>query len=361
LKEALAQLSQQWGEADVLAGGTDLLNLMKEHIHSPKRVVNIKGIKELQGITAGASGLRVGATATIEDLMENKASAPPIQPAPGGGGITSPQIRHMGTVGGDLCQRPRCWYFRQGHGLLALNESGESLVPNGQNEFHAIFPQGKAYFVSPSSFGPALIALGAKVKVQSASGPREVPLEQWFLAPQTATEREVALKPNEIVTEILVPATKTKNATYEVRYREAVADWPSGDGIGGIDDERQHRAGRQVVWSRGAAPIVSAAAAAALKGKTLTPEAEARCKAAVADAKPLKTTPTRCSWQRRREARPAAGHRSGGIAMERAGLTDLSEERCETSAGRACGFKPSGIRRAPCKTGCSGAIARNSA
>ena len=89
-------------------------------------------------------------------------------------GVASPQIRNMGTVGGDLCQRPRCWYFRQGYGLLALKD-GKSLVPNGRNKYHAIFGGGPAYFVSASSLGPALVALGAKVKLVSASGTRRWP------------------------------------------------------------------------------------------------------------------------------------------------------------------------------------------
>src|SRR5262249_36326636 len=132
-------------------------------------------------------------------------------------GVSSPQIRNMGTVAGDLCQRPRCWYFRQGFGLLAMKD-GKSLVPNGENQYHAIFPQGQAYFVSASSLAPALIALGAKVKVASSSGNREIPVEQFFVAPKSNSDREIALKPNEIVTEITVPAARgVKNSTYEVR------------------------------------------------------------------------------------------------------------------------------------------------
>ena len=97
-------------------------------------------------------------------------------------GIPSPQIRHMGTVGGDLCQRPRCWYYRQGFGLLAMKD-GKSLVPDGENQYHAIFGGGPAYFVSASSLGPALVALDAKVKLVSAKGTREVPVAKFFVAP----------------------------------------------------------------------------------------------------------------------------------------------------------------------------------
>ena len=98
-------------------------------------------------------------------------------------GIPSPQIRNMGTVGGDLCQRPRCWYYRQGFGLLATKD-GKPLVPDGENKYHAIFGGGPAYFVSASSLGPALVALGARVKLVSAKGSREVPVAKFFVDAQ---------------------------------------------------------------------------------------------------------------------------------------------------------------------------------
>src|SRR6185312_7708420 len=181
LQEALGLLGNKWGEADVLAGGTDLISLMKEYLATPKRVVNIKGIKELGGIQNSKGALRIGATVTLDELVENaevrKAFPSLVQAARG---VSSPQIRNMGTVGGDLCQRPRCWYYRQGFGLLAMKD-GKSLVPNGENKYHAILGNsGPAYFVSASSLGPALIALGAKIKLVSAKGSREVAAEKFF-------------------------------------------------------------------------------------------------------------------------------------------------------------------------------------
>ncbi len=121
LQEALALLSSKWGETDVLAGGTDQISLMKEYLATPKRVVNIKSIKELGGIQNAKTGLRIGATVTLDELAENaevRKAFPALAEA--ARGVSSPQIRNMGTVGGDLCQRPRCWYFRQGFGLLAM-------------------------------------------------------------------------------------------------------------------------------------------------------------------------------------------------------------------------------------------------
>src|SRR3984893_2689764 len=181
LKEALGLLGSQWGEADVLAGGTDLISLMKDYVHTPKRVVSIKGIKELGGINRSAQGLRIGATVTFDELASDKAlhtEYPSLHAAVMG--VSSPQIRNMGTAGGDLCQRPRCWYFRNGYGLLAMQD-GKSLVPNGENKYHAIFGGNPAYFVSASSLGPALAALGAHVTLASPTGVRTVAVEKFFL------------------------------------------------------------------------------------------------------------------------------------------------------------------------------------
>jgi xanthine dehydrogenase YagS FAD-binding subunit len=203
-------------------------------------------------------------------------------------GVTSPQIRNMGTVGGDLCQRPRCWYFRRGFGLLGMQD-GKSLVPNGDNRYHSIFGTGPAYFVSASSLAPALIALGAQVKLVSASGQRMVPVEKFFVSPQSESTREVALLPNEILTEIQVPAARgIKNATYEVRHKEAL-DWPlvtasvalhmSGSSVGQAHVVLGHVA---------PTPWVATEAQSALAGKSLTPDViDAAAKAAVVGAQPL--------------------------------------------------------------------------
>ena len=139
LKEATALLGASWADAQVLAGGTDLISLMKDYIETPRRVVTIKNIKELGGISASKGGLRIGATVTFEELANNAAvrtQYPSLASAVRG--VTSPQIRNMGTVGGDLCQRPRCWYYRNGNGLLAMKD-GKSLVSGGENRYHAIF------------------------------------------------------------------------------------------------------------------------------------------------------------------------------------------------------------------------------
>ena len=227
LKQALGLLSSKWGETDILAGGTDLLSLMKERIHTPKRVVSLTGIKGLGSIESSADGLRIGATATLDDLLASgevqKNYSALVHAAEG---VSSPQIRAMGTVGGDLLQRPRCWYFRNGLGLLAKDSKGNSLVPDGENRYHAILGnKGPAYFVNASSLAPALVALGATATLVSPDGERELAVESLYRAPANDGDRELAIKPNEILTEIKIPSVSGSNATYEVRERQLL-DWP---------------------------------------------------------------------------------------------------------------------------------------
>jgi len=226
VKEAVTLLNSNPGQVEVLAGGTDLISLMKEYLAAPKLVVNVKEIRELHGVKTEKGWVAIGAATTLDDLTENqmiRTKYPSLYEA--AMGITSPQIRNMGTVAGDLCQRPRCWYYRNGYGLLAT-DNGKALVPNGENRFHAIIDNsGPAYFVSPSSFGPALVAMGAKIKAVSSSGAREIPAADFFVKPTSDTQREISLKPNELITAILVPENPGTNVTYEIRERMAM-DWP---------------------------------------------------------------------------------------------------------------------------------------
>lgn len=290
VQEAVALLGTKWEDAAPLAGGTDLLNVMKDYVYNPKRVVNIKGIKELSGIQKTANGVRIGATTTIDELMQNaaiKADYPSLFQA--AQGIHSMQIRNMGTVGGDLCQRPRCWYFRGGHGLLGQDANGKSLVTEGENRYHAIFGGGPAYFVSASSFGPALAALGASVKLTGPSGSREVALDKFFVVPQNGAAREIALLPNEILTEITIPSARNrKNATYEVRHREAI-DWPLATASVALDMNGNRVNTAKIRLGHVApTPWTATQAEKALAGTTISPEvAEQAAQAAVADAKPL--------------------------------------------------------------------------
>jgi xanthine dehydrogenase YagS FAD-binding subunit len=288
VQDAIALLGSRWGQADVLAGGTDLISCMKQQLHTPKRVVNIKNIKELAGIRKNSGGLRIGSLVTMHELATSGEVQGEFKAlAEAAGGVPSPQIRHMGTVGGDLCQRPRCWYYRNGMGLLAMKD-GKSLVPDGENRYHSIFGSGPAYFVSASSLGPALIALGAKVELAGPKGLREVPVAAFFLAPSDEASREIVLQPNEILTGIVVPAGATHSATYEVRQKEAL-DWPLAAASVALTMKGATVGSAKIVLGHVAAtPWHAAAAEKFLLGKPIdAANADAAGKAAVADAHPL--------------------------------------------------------------------------
>lgn len=288
-QQAVKLLAANWGETEILAGGTDLLGLMKDYLSTPRRVVDIKGIKDLYGITPQGGGLRIGALVTIEQLAASplvKQQYPLLVQA--ALGITSPQIRARGTVGGDLCQRPRCWYFRQGFGLIAEFES-KPLVPDGQNKYHAIFGGGPAYFVNPSSLAPALIALEAKAGIFGPQGVREVPVSAFFVSPKSSGEHENVLQPNEVLTEILVPAaTAARTATYEVRQR-MVLDWPLVTASVVLKMQaRTVREARIVLGHVAPTPWRAVEAEEAIKGKAVTEDTAAQAgQAAVSKAQPL--------------------------------------------------------------------------
>jgi xanthine dehydrogenase YagS FAD-binding subunit len=291
-EQAVKLLGNTDSDAQVLAGGTDLLSLMKDDIVMPRRLVNIKEIRELRGIRLSPRlGLRIGALATMQDILDNAAlrrAYPAIADA--AEGIASPQIRAMGTVGGDLCQRPRCWYYRAGFGLLARSESGDSLIPSGDNRYHAILGNsGPAYFVNPSSLAPALIALGARVKIYGAGGAREIALEKFYRTPREDNDREYDLKPNEIITEITVPPAGTaRSATYEVRQRESL-DWPLATASVALTMAGNNvKAARVVLGHVAPVPWRSTSAESALAGKAVTEDVAKKAgEAAVEGARSL--------------------------------------------------------------------------
>jgi xanthine dehydrogenase YagS FAD-binding subunit len=313
-------------DGSILAGGTDLLALMKDYVVVPKRLVNIKQIDGLGGISYQAgSGLRIGALTTLADLADNAAvrqNYPVLTEA--AIEAASVQIRNLATVGGNMCQRPRCWYFRNGMGLLALKD-GKSMVATGDNRYAAILGNdGPALFVSPSTVAPVLIALGAKIRLYSGSsggtGVRELALEKFFVTPAKDGELEHDLKPGEMVTELIVPppSKSLKASSYEVRQRAAF-DWPLAHAAVSLEmDGNTVKSARIVLGQVAPVPWVSSEAAAAIVGKPVNNDtAMAAANAAIAKATPLsmnkyKITLTKAAVKR--ALLNAAAGRAGGVA-----------------------------------------------
>ncbi len=287
VEDALKALSGA-KSSEALSGGTDLISRMKDYVTSPDRVVYLKGVKTLAGITAGPDGLTLGAGTKLADLIADKTVAekyPALRQATLE--VGTPQIRNMATVGGNLLQRPRCWYYRSGFGLLGMKD-GKSLVRTGDNRYHSIFlTEGDALFANPSSLATPLVALGATATIVGDKGERTIPVEALYQVPKTAEDRELTIAPGELLSKITIPNPKGKNASYEARQKQA-HDWPlvlcsvSIDGVGEINDSKI------VIYGVAPVPWRSEAAEAAIKGHVLdAASASAAAEAAVKDAKPL--------------------------------------------------------------------------
>ena len=290
-EQAVGLLATNWGQAEVLAGGTDLLSLMKDDVVHPKRLVNIKNIKDMEGIKAEGGGLRLGALTTLGDLADNsdvKKNYPALADAVNE--AASPQIRNMATIGGNLSQRPRCWYFRSGLGLLPKNASDKDLISEGENRYHAIMGNdGPAKFVSPSTIAPMLIAYGASIRIVGPKGSREIPLEKYYVIPKSEGEREHDLRPNEIISEILLPAAgDIKAAHYEIRQKHAF-DWPLAVTAVALKmNGSAVKSARVVMGYVAPIPWISPEAADALTGKEVSEgAARATAEAALRNSKPL--------------------------------------------------------------------------
>jgi len=277
--------------AVALAGGTDLIGRMKDYVTSPDRVVYLKDIKEIAGVSGDpkAGGLTIGAGTRLSDLVTHKGireSYPALWQATVE--IGSPQIRNMSTVGGNLLQKPRCWYYRAGFGLLAMKD-GQSLVRAGDNRYHSIFlTTGNALFISPSSLAVALIALDGQATLTGPRGDRTVKVEDLYQVPKRETDSELTIQPGEVLSKVTVPAAKGKNASYEAREKQA-QDWPLVlASVNLAMDGEIVSAARVVVYGVAPIPWRSEDAEKAITGKRVTLETAAIAgEAAVRTAKPL--------------------------------------------------------------------------
>ena len=210
------------------AGGIDLLDHLKEHLVEPPRVVDLKTIAGLDKIAAEPDGsLRIGPLVTLARV----AAHPMVQKthpalARACGEAASPQIRNVATIGGNVLQRPRCWYYRL-ESYKCLKKGGDvCYAVGGENRYHVIFGGGPSYAPHPSNAAVALVAYGASFVLEGPKGPRTVAAGEFFVPPAKDPERENSIAPDEVLTEIRVPsAAGVKSAYLEVRERAAF-DWP---------------------------------------------------------------------------------------------------------------------------------------
>ncbi len=278
-EQAVKLLGTDPAAAAPLAGGSDLLGLMKSGVETPRRLVNLKGIAGLTSVRSESGGLRIGALTVLDDLAADAALGfeyPVVTAA--AGRLAGPQIRNVATLGGNLLQRPRCWYYRNGFGLLALRD-GKSMIPAGDYRYHAILGnEGPAYFVSPSTLAPVLVAVGARVVLFGPEGERRIELEKLYRIPKKEGEREHDLRPGEILTDVLLPpAAGRKIATYEVRQRTSL-DWSLATASVALtlSPDGKVTEARVVLGQVAPMPWVSAEAAAALQGNRLDAALAAR-------------------------------------------------------------------------------------
>src|SRR5437660_11257352 len=206
-----------------IAGGQDLLTTMKEYITRPARLVNLKSIRGLDKIESdGKGGLRIGALVTLSQLEESPLvgrSFPGLAEA--AHSVGTPQIRHLGTVGGNLCQRPRCWYFRLEEVVCLKKGGSECYAATGENKYHAIFGGGPSYIVHPSDLAPMLLALGASVSVVGPGGRRAIALDKFFTLPADGNlRRENVLRSDEIITAVHVAASTSPAHSTELKVKE---------------------------------------------------------------------------------------------------------------------------------------------
>jgi xanthine dehydrogenase YagS FAD-binding subunit len=263
---------------------------MKDYVTSPDRVVYLKDIKAISGIDGNSkSGLTLGAGARLSDIVasqEIRDGYPALWQATVE--IGSPQIRNMATVGGNLLQRPRCWYFRAGHGLLAVRD-GKSLVRAGDNRHHAIFmTDGDALFVTPSSLAVALSALDAQATITGPRGERTVKVEELYQVPKKDSDSELTIAAGELLTKVTIPPAKGKSASYEARQKLA-QDWPLVlASVNLIMDGDNVSAAKIMVYGVAPIPWRSGAAEKSITGKRVSTETAATAGEAAAEgAAPL--------------------------------------------------------------------------
>lgn len=290
IAEAMALVSEKPGSL-VKAGGIDLLDHMKEHLSEPPRLVDLRSIPGLNTIDQEADGtFRIGPLATLAQVAAHPALRTTHKALTQAcGEAASPQIRNVATIGGNLLQRPRCWYYRL-ESYRCLKKGGDiCFAVGGQTRYHTIFGDGPCNAPHPSNAAVALVALGASLTIVGRQGTRTVPAEEFFALPGPDPQRENILEAGEILSRITLPATPGVRSTYASICERAAFDWPLVSAAVALRIEGGLvREARIVLGAVATRPWRTEAAERVLVGRRLdSATAEAVAQAAVTGAQPL--------------------------------------------------------------------------
>ncbi len=280
-------------KAILKAGGIDLLDMMKEQLISPNRLVNIRELEELRFLKEDTNGaFLIGPGQTLSELAEdqtiNKSYKVLAQAA---GGVASVQIRNSATLGGNLCQRPRCWYFRSADFHCSRMGGDTCFALDGENQYHAIFDNTDGcVIVHPSATAVALMALNAKLIISDGEKDREISIEKFFVTPANDIERENILNKNEMIITIVIPADAKDYLSYYHKQKEKQTfDWPLADVAVALRMEGDRcQDARIVLGSAAPVPFRSKSAEQVLVNQNITKDIAIKAaEAALITAEPL--------------------------------------------------------------------------
>jgi xanthine dehydrogenase YagS FAD-binding subunit len=286
----LSQTHQQGRAASIVGGGSDLLGMVKEHLVAPDVLVNLKTIRGMDQIEPQRGSLKIGGLITLDTLSRDQRIRKEYTVlAEAAEKVGTPQIRNAGTLAGNVCQRPWCWYFRNGFPCLK-NGGNTCFSASGENQLHAIFGGGPSYIVHPSDTAPALVALDAQFHIAGPSGERVVPASEFFQLPRVDAARENVLGKDDILAAIQLPAARpgVRGTYHKVLDRESWTHAVVSAAIVLEMDQQICRSARIVLGGVAPIPWRLPKVEAMLTGQRITPELAAKAgEAAVEGAHPL--------------------------------------------------------------------------
>ncbi|HYL77003.1 MAG TPA: xanthine dehydrogenase family protein subunit M [Bryobacteraceae bacterium] len=293
VREAVTLLTKIHGEgrsASIVGGGSDLLGMVKERLVEPDVLVNLKAIKGLDQLAVDAGKVKIGGLMTLNTLAHDPLIHKQYKVlSEAAESVATLQIRNTGTLAGNVCQRPWCWYYR--NGFPCLKNGGEICYSaSGENQFHAIFGGGPSYIVHPSDTAPALVALDAEFRIAGPAGERVVPAADFFVLPRVDFKRENVLAPDEVLIAVHLPAARpgVRSAYHKELDREAWTHAVVSVAVVLEMDRHVCRSARIVLGGVAPIPWRLPKVEAMLAGQRITPELAAKAgEAAVEGARPL--------------------------------------------------------------------------